>query len=454
MDNSYLLEHLQTDWSLPNWREVFATVRKQFWLICLIEAISVGGGIFLHWSGHPFLLMVPQMLLGLLLTLVYYRVVIDPDFTVQRALSGALALLPFLVWITALKMAASIAALFLFVLPGIYVFARLILAEGLVAADRRGISDHPIKASWKLTERHSGPLCALSVAMFAYYVLVMIAAGRLGITLEPSSSFFRGLLGLPAFAGWMGYVGTCSARAIYVQPKDLLASLGATAKPTGWGVWITRLLEALGSMIALGILIAVGVGLLGSTPAGGKVMRAFMRLSGAGGNVIIHGKTVLTPPAPWIANPEQSTRGSQAVNFNLMAVGGMRGVPQIHVSWLPISAPPVIDQLTAQRLSGLVVQGMDDLQLERAKVLRTLYDSMQRQLAEYRITGLSIVQNPDPHGWIIIRTRGTPPGMETIRDRFMPWDGGLLVFSDEFSSRQDAQTIEAQERPLIDALKL
>jgi len=451
MDTIHMLEELQTNWQLPDWREIVATVRNQFWLILMIDAIYSGGAVFIRWSGHPFLLFFPQMLLGLLLTLVYYRIVIDPDFPILDSFSRSAVLLPFAIWTLWLMTAASVPGLLLLVVPGIYIYARLMLVQGLVAADRPGISDHPLKSSWKLTERHSAALFAVSAAMMAYAALMMIAARRLGTFLEPSVIIFSGLLGLPASAGWMGYTAICSARAIHAQPKELLANLAVTARPTGWGTWFARLLAGFGLIIAFSVLM-IGVGSLGTTRAGGKVMRALIRLGGTGGNVVIHGKTVLAPPAPWIANPKQNIPASLGVSFDLLAVGGVRA-PQIRVSWLPISAPTVIDQPTAQRLSGLVVSGMDALELQQAKVLSRLYDLEQRDLAEYRITGLSIVQNPDPHGWIVVRTRGIPAGVEAKRDRFMPWDGGLLVFSDTFNSR-DAQTIETQERPLLDALKL
>jgi len=454
MNTADPFDQLQTNWPLPNWLEIFTAIRSQLWLLLLINVIYSGGALFLRRTGHPFLLLIPQILVGYFLTLAYYRAIINPEDTVWGIFSKVATLLPFAIWILWLKSMANCAGFFLLVVPGIYVSARLILVEALVAADRPGISDHPLKASWKLTESHVGAMCAIIVSLVVYMGLILVASRWIGTALQPSAIFFRAFLGLPLSLGWMGYKAICTVHAMEVQPEEFLTPLPTPSMSPGWDGWLMRFFTGLGIFVVFMILM-MGVGyFLGLTPFGSKVTRALSRLNSSGGNVIIHEKTVLVPPAPWIASPEPGFPGSQAVSFRLTAIGGMRNAPQIRLAWLPIGAPSVMDQETAQRLSGLVIRGMDALELQPTKVFRKLYDLQMSELAKYHIDGLSIVQNPDPPGWIVMRSRGNPPGATFRRDRFMPWDGGLLVLEDTRYSFQDGTQAEMQERPLISALKL
>jgi len=160
-------------------------------------------------------------LLAALAQLAISHMVLFPGDPPRRALAAAAAMFPIYIaaqLLSALPVGLGFVAL---VVPGLYLFARLIFVSGAVAMVERGTPISILRRSWAVTEGQGLPLCLLLVVgLFSVIGIAILAEGagaaldvvaRL-VGLEGAARFVHALL--VAIGSCFVAVGTAVAGAV------------------------------------------------------------------------------------------------------------------------------------------------------------------------------------------------------------------------------------------------
>lgn len=122
-------------------------------------------------------LAVPS-LLAALAQLAISHMVLYPEQPPRTALQSAAALFPTYVGAQLLVSPLIGIGVLVLLVPGLYLFARLLFISGAVAAAEHGTPVSILKRSWAVTEGHGLPLCLfLVLGVFSMIGISILAAG-------------------------------------------------------------------------------------------------------------------------------------------------------------------------------------------------------------------------------------------------------------------------------------
>lgn len=158
-------------------------------------------------------------LIGGIAQLAVARLVAQPDEAPRLALGAALAAMPFYVGAVLLAALPTGLGFLLFILPGLYLTARLFLVVPIAAIERPGIFP-TIERSWKMTAGQGWPILLFLVLMVLFLLGLSVLASGVGAALGSVLT----VIGLKAVGGFVA--------ALVAATVAMLASIGTAAAAT------------------------------------------------------------------------------------------------------------------------------------------------------------------------------------------------------------------------------